>query len=245
MIGGNMEKNYTFKGFDSPNSTQVPDQLFDRVLAHLNGGELKVLLYIIRRTFGFKKNNDNISIAQISRGITTKKGKVLDNGTGLSKSSVVRAVKGLLEKKVIIAQKRSNKKKGDLPTTYALNVVSPVFQNRTRGVPLVAQGGVSKENTQYTALQQTVLHNVNVDQSISEKSYKTKALVLQMLDILGDEHSKNFYRMVAEKCPDQMIFIALSEVKDTAHRGKIKKSKGALFTDLIKRNARKEGIELS
>lgn len=240
-----MEKNYKFKGFDSPNSTQVPDQLFDRLLPNLNGGELKVLLYIIRRTFGFKKNNDNISIAQISRGITTKKGNVLDLGTGLSKSSVVRAVKGLLEKNVIIAIKRSNKEKGDLPTTYSLNITSPVYQNRTRGVASLAHGGVSKQNTQYTALQQTVLHNVNVDESISKESYKTEALVLQMLDVLGDAHSKNFYRLVAEQCPSQMIYTALSEVKDNAHRGKIKKSKGAFFTDLIKRNAQKEGIKLS
>ena len=48
---------YIFRGFDSPNYTQVPDILFDERMAHLSGAELKVLLYIIRRTFGFKKDH--------------------------------------------------------------------------------------------------------------------------------------------------------------------------------------------
>ena len=43
-----------FRGFRSPSYTQVPDELFDELLVELSGGELKVLLYIIRRTFGFK-----------------------------------------------------------------------------------------------------------------------------------------------------------------------------------------------
>lgn len=236
-----MEKDYRFEGFDSPNSTQVPDQLFDRLLSHLNGAELKVLLYIIRRTFGFKKINDNISINQISKGIITKKGKVLDNGTGLSRSTVIRTIKSLLQKNIIIANRRANKTKGNLPTTYSLNIISPSVSNETRGVSSVTLGLVRKSNPQLNS----ITSNNNVSKQTLEESYQTEALVLQMLDILGDSHSKNFYRKVAKKCPPQMIFTALSEVKDNAHRGKIKKSKGAFFTDLIKRYAQRQGIKLT
>ena len=73
-----------FKGFLSPRYTQVPDELFDELMAHLSGAELKVLLYIIRRTFGFKKDSDNISLRQICHGIKTREGDVLDKGTGLN-----------------------------------------------------------------------------------------------------------------------------------------------------------------
>src|ERR671917_470428 len=45
-----------FKGFLSPRYTQVPNELFDELMVHLSGAELKVLLYVIRRTFGFEKN---------------------------------------------------------------------------------------------------------------------------------------------------------------------------------------------
>ncbi|GAH63005.1 unnamed protein product, partial [marine sediment metagenome] len=48
-----------FKGFTKPTYTQTPNEVFDILLDILNGSELKVLLYIIRRTFGFKKESDN------------------------------------------------------------------------------------------------------------------------------------------------------------------------------------------
>jgi len=47
---------FHFEGFDTPNSTLVPDVVFDRLLTKLGEAELKALLYIIRRTFGFKKD---------------------------------------------------------------------------------------------------------------------------------------------------------------------------------------------
>ena len=72
-------------GFDSPNYTPVPDKLFDEYLARLSGAELKALLYIIRRTFGFKKDSDTISLKQMVEGITTHDGRRLDFGAGLSK----------------------------------------------------------------------------------------------------------------------------------------------------------------
>lgn len=110
------------EGFPSPNYTQVPDLLFDYWLPELSHAELKVLLYIIRRTLGFKKDADNISLKQMVKGITTRDGRVLDRGTGLSEKSVTVAVKSLEEKKLIIAERRSDAHRGDLPTTYGLNI---------------------------------------------------------------------------------------------------------------------------
>ena len=92
---------YRFGGFDSPNYTPTPDALFDALLPELSESELKVLLYVIRRTFGFRKDADAISISQMVGGITTQDGRVLDRGTGLSKSSVRRGVNGLVEKQIL------------------------------------------------------------------------------------------------------------------------------------------------
>lgn len=82
-------------------------------------------MYICRRTFGFKKDVDNISLAQMVSGITTKEGTQLDGGTGLSKSSVARALKDLEDKNIILRVRRSDPKRGDLPTTYQLNIIDP------------------------------------------------------------------------------------------------------------------------
>src|SRR3954447_17661795 len=81
---------YEFLGFSSPNTTPVPDVLFDELLLRLDNAELRVLLYIIRRTYGFKRSSDDIAISQMVEGIRKKDGTVLDRGTGMSKGSVTR-----------------------------------------------------------------------------------------------------------------------------------------------------------
>jgi hypothetical protein len=84
-----------------PNSTQIPDLILDFWLSELSGAELKVVFYIARRTFGFGKQSDNISLTQLCSGITKRDGTILDTGTGLSRSSVARAVKTLEEQGII------------------------------------------------------------------------------------------------------------------------------------------------
>src|SRR5581483_5738161 len=111
-----------FGGYSKPNYTMVPDELFDEQLCHLSGAELKVLLYIIRRTFGFKKDSDVISLSQISNGITTHDGKVLDRGTGLAKRHAIAALKALVQMGLITAERRSSPERGFEATVYYLNV---------------------------------------------------------------------------------------------------------------------------
>jgi len=133
-----------FLGFRSPRYTQVPDELFDVLLPRLSGPELKVILYVIRRTFGFKKDSDSISLSQICSGITTRQGDVLDSGTGLSKSTVALVLKSLVEKNILVRRRNSSREKGNEPTTYALNMIdTPLSDLRTRGVPRDGQGGAS------------------------------------------------------------------------------------------------------
>src|ERR671914_3004734 len=114
----------TFPGFQFPNTTQIPNEVFDTLMSHLSGGELKVLLYICRRTFGFRKDSDCISLSQIAHGITTKTGRVLDHGTGLCKRHVINALKSL-EKKNIITVTRIVDETGLYEVnTYRLNMAA-------------------------------------------------------------------------------------------------------------------------
>src|SRR3712207_2975458 len=113
-------KPYKFAGFSSPNTTPVPDVLFDELLLQLDNAELRVLLYIIRRTFGFKPSTNDIAISQMVDGIRKEDGTVLDQGTGMSQASVTRGLKGLLEKSVLVARRNTSRERGFEPTTYAL-----------------------------------------------------------------------------------------------------------------------------
>jgi Bacteriophage replication protein O len=111
-----------FPGFQFPTTTPVPDEVFDVLMPQLSGAELKVLLYICRRTFGFKKDSDSISLSQIAHGIITRAGRVLDRGTGLSKRHVINALK-VLEKKNIITVTRTVDETGlNSVNTYSLNI---------------------------------------------------------------------------------------------------------------------------
>lgn len=113
-----------FPGFRSPNYTPVPDELFDELLVELSGAELKVLLYIIRRTFGFKRESDTISLSQMLTGIQTREGRVLDRGVGLSKKTLLLALRSLEEREIILTERRQSAEKGNEPTVYQLNVLA-------------------------------------------------------------------------------------------------------------------------
>src|SRR3712207_8666636 len=54
---------------------------------------------LFRSTYGFKKNSDAISLSQLESGITTRDGRVLDIGTGMSRKGVVKGCAGLVEKR--------------------------------------------------------------------------------------------------------------------------------------------------
>jgi len=61
---------------------------------------------MIRRTYGFKRDSDSISLGQMANGITTKDGRVLDEGTGLSKQGIINGINELLELKIIEVERR-------------------------------------------------------------------------------------------------------------------------------------------
>jgi DNA-binding MarR family transcriptional regulator len=131
------QDNYKFAGFGLPTTTPVPDQLFDELLFVLSPTEMVILLYIIRRTLGFRKQADNISLKQMESGIVTRDGKVLDRGTGLSKTTILRVLKSLEAKNIVFRSRRRNRERGDQPTTYRLNILgdNPVYQSDTPPVP--------------------------------------------------------------------------------------------------------------
>jgi Bacteriophage replication protein O len=243
-----------FRGYSKPNYTPVPDELFDEQLPDLSGAELKVLLYIIRRTFGFKKESDNISLHQLLHGITTKEDVVLDRGTGLSKKTLLDTIRNLIEKNLILSERRRSKEKGDEPTTYRLNIIGETTENTNtpRGVKSTPGGGVkstphpSDKNytTQETVLQETVINTVNGVVKGEERSAlqrlpdlgeppeKTEYVAKQILKELRDEQSQKFYHLVAAKIPEGVIRETLSEVRVDGARDPAR-----LFTYKIQRYA--------
>ncbi len=123
---------FHFEGFNSPQFTQLPNAVVDVLLPHLTDPELRVLLYIVRRTFGFQRDNDTISLRQMTDGLTTRDGRRLDSGTGLKRSAVAKALQGLQQKGIILSRRNSDPEHGSLPTTYGLRFIdTPIHRYGT------------------------------------------------------------------------------------------------------------------
>lgn len=79
-----------------PNYTQIPNELLDK-MADMSPAEFKVLMAICRKTFGWQKSHDVISLTQLERM------------TGLSRSAVHQAItagieRGMLEQTKVTKQ---------------------------------------------------------------------------------------------------------------------------------------------
>lgn len=162
-----------FPGFTKPTYTQVPDELFDSLMPDLTEAELKVLLYITRRTFGFGKSSDAISLNQLIDGITTKDGTVLDRGTGLSRSSVRRGVASLEARGVIVVSKVRSAD-GD-------------YESNIYRLKMREQGVVSLQNHPGSNLNPGVVLQQNPQETVEQETEKQEFEVSKGPALIFDE----------------------------------------------------------
>lgn len=115
-----------------PNSTQIPNILTDFVFPGIGEAELKCLIYVCRRTYGFHKERDRISLSQFINGIKGKDNKALDRGAGISRPSVVEGLRNLTGAGLIkkIATPKGNYYEINLDFTDFDEVVKKINQLR-------------------------------------------------------------------------------------------------------------------
>lgn len=85
----------------------------------------------------------------------------------------------------------------------------------------------------------------NAIKNKKKRSPEKEHLAKGMAEQLEDNHSLGFYRKVVDTIPENLIFQALSEVKDAFLTGRVKKSKAALFTTVIQDKAREHNINFN
>ena len=103
-------------------------------MAKLGPAEFKVLMAIARKTYGWNKNKDRISLRQLT------------DLTGLHKSNVIKATERLIEFGLVL-KFRSKGEYGDLPNEYEINV----------DIETKEEGGVSKNTGGSRAKRQGVV----------------------------------------------------------------------------------------
>ncbi len=99
-----------FSGFPEPQYTKTPNIIFDCLLSDLSGSQLKTLLFVVRKTMGWRREHEMvpISIAQIQEA------------TGLSKEPVIDALRWLCDSKLILRQKQRGFEGRQGTTSYRL-----------------------------------------------------------------------------------------------------------------------------
>jgi hypothetical protein len=214
-----------FRGFRSPNYTQVPDELFDELLSVLSGAELKVLLYIIRRTFGFKRDADAISLSQMMSGIVTHDGDRLDRGVGLSKPTLLQALRSLEGNNIIETRRQRSAERGDEPTIYQLKFAGddalasdsgPVVKKLDQGVVKKRNPPVVKKSApQETGLQQTEISLSNIRESTRSIHKNVDNSVLQSV-IPSHTASSDRYMCPPDSVPSAMTGTARSRSDDVS-----------------------------
>jgi hypothetical protein len=187
---------FQFDGFDNPTTTPVPDIVFDQLLAKLGEAELKALLYIIRRTFGFKRDRDPISFNQFLRGITTRDGRQLDQGAGIrNRTTLSTALKALESKRIIESEKGWDERGENQTTVYRLRfksqaesgkgVVRQTYHPSTEPVPPV----VRQTYPQQTVIQETEKqqHSVGVVGEL-----KNRGMTMAVAQNLASKHDAEY-----------------------------------------------------
>jgi len=170
-----------------PNFTQIPNIFFDEWLPILEKGELKVLLYIMRRTYGFQKTKDRISFSQLEKGIKDRNGDKLDNGTGLHSDTLSRSINTLEKKCLIIVNREKNTNTYSLNLNYkstpTIKVLLPQEQTTpTIGVKLLLPQDIQKKEKESIQNKDTAFASFwnsypkKVNKKVCEGLWKSKKL---------------------------------------------------------------------
>lgn len=114
-----------FKGFRQPQSnwSKLPHQLIEQLPAFDALSEMKVTLYILRHTWGYREygKKKRLTIDDFVNGRKRSNGTRIDNGTGLSEQGVRDGLKRAIDHGFVVCQ-IDDSDKARIKKYYALNL---------------------------------------------------------------------------------------------------------------------------
>ncbi|MCK4958026.1 MAG: PadR family transcriptional regulator [Planctomycetes bacterium] len=116
------EIDQTFEGFGTPkeNWSKLPHTLIAELPTIKSASELKVILYILRHTWGYHEIEKRISLDEFAHGRKKRGGERLDNGTGMSIPSIRDGIKRAVEHGFITVE-TDDSDKARVKKYYSLN----------------------------------------------------------------------------------------------------------------------------
>ena len=150
-----------------PNSFIIPNSVVDELMAEMSGVELKCYLFVIRKTKGWNKEFDAISLTQFIKF------------TGTGKTAVVDALKNLVELGLLV------KKTGVRNTSvYAINL----FGNQTssESEPVQKVNSTSSESEPVTSSESEHTKNNNINTTTKNKNNNTRTAKTNVKELLAE-----------------------------------------------------------
>lgn len=202
-----------------PNSAQIPNILFDYWMDKLNGSEFKVLMAIARKTYGFGKKMDHISVKQ------------LEQMTGLARRGITESLHSLVGYGLISKFKSLSADGDPAANKYGIHIdcsgqeIDEGVQNCEGGSANFARGVVQNRAHTKHNLQISISKDIERERksaparpSSSEKS-KERAPNVFLSD---SEHDKLIAAYAAQKTA--ALYRILSEWKEDTPKSKWKKN---------------------
>ncbi|MBK8188891.1 MAG: hypothetical protein IPK79_00390 [Vampirovibrionales bacterium] len=94
-----MSDDWKFGGFDDPeeNWVKLPKAIYENLARFSSEAELKVVLYVLRHTWGYGDDYKAMSVDEICAGRKRKDGTRIDSGTGLQPQAARDGIKRAIE----------------------------------------------------------------------------------------------------------------------------------------------------
>jgi len=128
-------KESQFMGFPIPkeNWSKLPHLLFD-YLASMSHAELKVVLYVLRHTWGFSEFGKlkRITLDEFRYGRKKRDGSRMDAGTGLSVNAIKDGIGRAVERGFLVQVLETGRDAGRRSHSYMLNMEQRVSKNDDR-----------------------------------------------------------------------------------------------------------------
>ena len=233
----------TFQGFSKPESNffRLPNEWTDITATISSLAELKLVEYVLKHTWGYSEFDmvKKITTDEFMNGRKKRDGTRIDQGTGLSKPSVIAGLKsavihGLLE------EETDERDKARIKKYYKLKMKTPIEEDEPQRSATNADVknlyiGVKNVNSRgKTSLQRsekdTLERYNNVAKRITRDSNEVDYYAGLLAKKLGDEKSLSYYKIACRRFHPQLLLQKAAEIVGDGGA----KNPGAVFVDWLK-----------
>jgi predicted transcriptional regulator len=216
-----------FRGFDIPrqNWFKLPNNWTDLSAAMQSWAEQKVVEYVLRHTWGYQEYSSlkRITLDEFEKGRRRTDGTRIDQGIGMRRQAIISGIRQAIEGGFLI-EEVDDSDKGRVKKYYGLRMMEhrseEGYDYHTPGVrSSYPRGMKSTHRSEKETIERnhkkekTVNGDFGLLKNLAQSKEKSEYIAQHILAQLGDKHSLAFYRLVAAKVPEDVIYKALAEIK--------------------------------